>query len=101
MNLIAGHFAVMAGYGRAQGYFELRWRSEREMHSEFVAIAARDSAAARARVLSVDHDVYVGAAPRSRKAGTRAAVREAWTLWVDCDDPDSHERLNEHACRKR
>ena len=94
MNDTARHLAVLAGHGRGQGYLELRWRTLRGMRSEYFAISAMDSAAARARALGADSDVYVGAAPRCRRSGTRAAIREGWTLWVDCDHPDSHQRLD-------
>jgi hypothetical protein len=94
MSETARHLAALAGYGRAEGYLELRWRAPRGMRSEFIAITALDTAAARAHTLSVDHDVYVGAAPRARRAGTRAAVQASWVLWVECDRADSHLALN-------
>ena len=94
MNDTARHLAVLAGHGRGQGYLELRWRTPRGMRSEYFAISAMESAAARARVLGPYQFVYPGAAPRWRRSGTRAAIREGWTLWVDCDDPDSHQRLD-------
>jgi len=38
-------------------------------------------------------DVYVGAAPRTRAAGGKDAVRELWAVWADCDDEEARERL--------
>jgi hypothetical protein len=94
MTATVRHFAVLAGYGRGQGYLELRWRAQRGMRSEYFPIGALDSAAARALALGGRHDVYVSAAPRTRQAGTRAAVRESWVLWADCDRSDSHAQLH-------
>jgi hypothetical protein len=99
MNDTARHFAALAGYGRAEGYLELRWRTRRAMRSEFFAISALDAAAERARGLAGSADVYVGVAPRAGRAGCRAAVREGWTLWVDCDRADSHVALEAFAPR--
>jgi hypothetical protein len=39
------------------------------------------------------HQVYIGAAPRTREAGTADAVERVWTLLADCDTPDSVDRL--------
>lgn len=38
-------------------------------------------------------DMFVGVAPRSRKEGTKAAVRGVWAAWVDLDVPDAADRL--------
>ena len=102
MNLTVRHLAALAGYGRGQGYLELRWRADRGMRSEHFAISDLDSAALRALTLAPRHDVYVGAAPRARRppvdrrhrAGTRSTVDESWVLWIDCDQPDSHHQLH-------
>src|SRR5690606_24984552 len=40
-------------------------------------------------------DVFVGAAPRSRKEETKDAIEEVWAAWVDIDLPDAEKRLNE------
>jgi len=101
VNLTVRFLATLAGYGRGEGYLELRWRAGRGMRSEHFAIGELDSAAARALTLAPRQDVYVGATPRARRpavdsghrAGARSAVDESWVLWVDCDRPDSHHRL--------
>jgi hypothetical protein len=33
--------------------------------------------------------VYVGAAPRVRRNGTKDDVEPVWTLWTDADTPDA------------
>lgn len=38
-------------------------------------------------------DVYVGCAPRLRRAGDRTALGRVWVLWADCDDAASASRL--------
>lgn len=40
-------------------------------------------------------DVFVGAAPRTRREGGRAAVARAWCLWVDADSPGAVAKLGE------
>lgn len=40
-----------------------------------------------------DVDVYVGAAPRIRKAGTARDVERVWSLWADCDSEDAVKKL--------
>jgi hypothetical protein len=99
MNDTVRHLAALAGYGRAQGYLELRRRANQGMRSEYFPVSALDCAATRARALGTQGDVYVSAAPRSRRAGTRSAVREGWVLWVDCDDVQAHERLRDFSPR--
>jgi hypothetical protein len=43
--------------------------------------------------LGAQTDVYVGCAPRLRRAGDLSAVGSVWALWVDCDGPSSVARL--------
>jgi hypothetical protein len=38
-------------------------------------------------------DVFVGVAPRSERAGGKSAIRGAWVLWAECDDPIAGARL--------
>ena len=63
------------------------------MASEFFPIEERDLAG----VLVLEHarrtDVYVGCAPRTRRAGTKDAVGQVWTLWAECDGAGSVEAL--------
>ena len=55
-----------------------------------------DAAAAIAQ-LGQRTDVYVGAAPRRRRAGGLDAVERVWVLWVDCDSPQAVEQLGAFA----
>ena len=38
-------------------------------------------------------DVYIGAAPRTRRQGGRDSIARLWTLWADVDGADALERL--------
>jgi hypothetical protein len=78
-----------------EGYFELRWRTPYGMRSEFVALADIDVAAERAVDLGTRTDVYVSAAPRTRREGTAAAVDRTHLLWADLDDPQAVGRARE------
>lgn len=85
--------AAIAGSDRT-GYLELRakrpegmaqsyWRTDRPG-----PLADHLLSAARTR------DVYVGAAPRDRRAGTADAVPQTHVLWVDCDTPAAVHALS-------
>jgi RepB DNA-primase from phage plasmid len=47
----------------------------------------------RIRELAPRLNVYVGAAPRTRREGRAGAVSRVWTLWADLDGEASLERL--------
>jgi hypothetical protein len=40
-----------------------------------------------------DHDVYVAAAVRARRDGSKRGVDHSWVLWADCDSPLSEMKL--------
>jgi len=71
------------------GLLELRHRrrDRRGMRQRF--FNKPQAAAMAATVLSQTGDVYVGCAPRTRRAGGKDAIQQGWTLWVDCDDPQA------------
>lgn len=89
----AGLLALIIGR-ETHGYVEVRHaRKGQPMQADFFPTAdAGDTArfiAARAEV----GDVFVGAAPRLIREGGKHAVPRAWCLWVDCDTPESVEKL--------
>jgi hypothetical protein len=45
------------------------------------------------RLLAPQRQVYLGVAPRVRRAGTADAVERVWTLWADLDTEDAIKRL--------
>jgi hypothetical protein len=81
-------FMVALAGAEPAGFLELRHRrSDRGgMRQRFFDAAKPQAAAMAATVLSQTGDVYVGCAPRSRRAGGKDAVERGWALWVDCDD---------------
>jgi hypothetical protein len=72
------------------GLLEMRWRHDDGMRRRFYRAADELPAAAAA---IIEHgartDVYVGCAPRSRRASGLDAIARAWLLWVDCDSPQA------------
>jgi len=83
------YLAALVGRERS-GLLEVRWRHGNGMRRH-VYRAADELPAAAAAV--IEHgartDVYVGCAPRSRRAGGLDAIARAWVLWVDCDSPQA------------
>jgi hypothetical protein len=94
-----GLVAFMAALAGAEptGWLELRHRRPDDgvMRQRFFDAAQPNAAAIVATVLSQSGDVYVGCAPRSKRAGGKHAVRHGWALWVDCDDPDAIAALEQ------
>jgi hypothetical protein len=66
------------------------------MRARFYRVDALELAANAVCELAARTDVYVGVCPRSRRAGTKDAVAQAWTLWVETDDPAATERALRH-----
>ena len=56
---------------------------------------ARDVTTAARRIIHLGGraEVYVGAAPRAKRAGGKDACPRAWALWADCDTAGAVERL--------
>lgn len=76
------------------GYIELRWAPKgQSMRQEFFPVANIHAAADFANRVAARADVFVGAAPRVEREGGKRAVERSWCLWVDCDTPDSVEKL--------
>ena len=93
MRDLVAYLTVLAGPEPAGRYLELRSRAERGMAQRFTDAARPTEAAAAIAALSRLRDVYVGCAPRRRRAGGKDAITEAWTLWVDCDSKESIDQL--------
>jgi hypothetical protein len=85
--------AAIAGNEPRSSYFELRPldRDGRPAPRDraFIPVRDLDAAAQRVRELAPRLNVYVGAAPRVREAGTAQAVERVWTLWADLDGRDA------------
>jgi hypothetical protein len=87
MRQLVAYLTVLAGPEPAGRYLELRYRTDRGMRQRFTDAAQPTEAAAAIVALACTRDVYIGCAPRRRRAGGKDAIAEAWTLWVDCDTP--------------
>jgi len=70
------------------GLLEVRWRHGEGMRRRVYRVSDELGRAAAAIVkLGARTDVFVGCAPRRRRAGGLDAVGRVWALWVDCDTP--------------
>jgi hypothetical protein len=63
------------------------------MWQRFYAAASIEPAARAILSYAQRIDVFVGVAPRLERSGGKAAIRGAWVLWADCDDPTAGARL--------
>jgi hypothetical protein len=87
---LVAYLAVLAGLDGGGDYLELRYRADGGgMRQRFIDAARPSAAAAAITALARSRDVYVGCAPRTRRAGGKNALADCWTLWVDCDTPAS------------
>ncbi len=83
---LLAYLAALPGSAPAGELLELRYRRPGGgMGQRFFDVARADAAAAAVTALGRHCDVYVGAAPRRKRKGTRDAVAAGWALWADCD----------------
>lgn len=88
------YLAALLGPHPDYELLEIRYRRATEgMAHCFHAADDLDTAARIIAELGAHTDVYVGAAPRSQRCGSRRAVQHSWVVWADCDDRNSTERL--------
>src|SRR4051812_28274048 len=81
---------VLTGGASEEAFIETRWRiRESGMATEFFLRRDTDRLAAAVSERSRGTDVYIGCAPRAFRRGDKQAVREVWTLWVECDGAES------------
>ena len=73
--------------------FELRERHGQLMRRRFIPTAYPDQAVSAILRATRERDVYLGAAPRARRHGSRDAIPFLTTLWVDAGTPDAIARL--------
>lgn len=74
---------------------EVRYRYRAGMRSTFFAHTDTTAAARTIVRLASGTDVYVGVAPRARRAGGRDAIERVWSLWADLDDADAAAALDD------
>lgn len=86
-DAIRGYLTQLAG-AETEGLLELRFRLKNSgMAQRFYPASQPGGLVEAIQRLATRGDVYVGCAPRLRRAGGRDAIGRAWTLWVDCDTP--------------
>jgi hypothetical protein len=79
------YLAMLAGRADDDELLEVRRRSRTGMACEFFPVGERAELSRTVLQHARSTDVYVGCAPRSRRAGTKDAIRNVWTLWAECD----------------
>ena len=80
------YLLALFGHARRSTFVEVRWRVPGGMRQRFILAGELERVHAAIRGLATGTDVYVGALPRWRRAGGRAAVvGDCRTVWVDLD----------------
>ena len=79
----------------AGALIELRSRYRGGMRSAFLPATDTFTAARTIVREALRTDVYVGVAPRRRRAGGKDALQQLRTLWADLDSADARARLDE------
>jgi len=85
--------AIIAGHAPEDHLLELRIFADGPRGSEWFPVREYARAAARAITLAACAEVYIGAAPRTRRRGRAEDVDRLYCVWADCDTPESVERL--------
>jgi hypothetical protein len=89
-NEFLDYIEVLMGDAPSDSFIEMRSRvRETGMTAVFFARAETDRLARTVAERAKTTDVYIGCAPRSCRRGDKQAVREVWTLWVECDGAES------------
>ena len=97
---LRSYLEALAGDRSLNEFMELRHRvSEQTLVSTFFATDELDELAREIRARGRRTDVYVGCAPRARRAGTKDAVARVWVLWAECDGAQAARAA--HAWRPR
>ena len=74
---------------------EVRYRYRDGMRRTFFDVTDTAAAARTIARLATATDVYVGVAPRLRRAGGKDAIEHVWSLWADLDHPDAAAALDD------
>jgi hypothetical protein len=84
--------ACIAGDEPRSSFFELRPLAPAG-RQEFIPVGDVPAVVERVEGLRERHQLYIGAAPRAREAGTADAIERVWCLWADCDSEEAVEHL--------
>jgi hypothetical protein len=93
--VVVTFLSALVGSARPDEFVELRYHLEdgERMGQLFESTHRLPALATRAIALSRHTDVYVGCAPRTRRAGGRDSVDRGWVVWADCDGEDAARAL--------
>jgi hypothetical protein len=91
---IERYLRALFGREPSGALIEVRYRHRDGMRRNFFACTNTHAAARRILRLGLRSDVYVGVAPRRRRAGGKDAIERIWTLWADLDNADAHQHLD-------
>src|SRR3954452_20802059 len=92
------YLGILEGGADESEFLEVRRRtSSGAMATEFHPVHDHEGVSVSLLKHARRTDVFVGCAPRSRRAGTKDAIRQAWTLWAECDGAKSVEALQRFA----
>jgi hypothetical protein len=93
---LATYLEELAGDHRGQELLEIRYATGRgTMHRRFVPTWRLHDAARAIRSLAAHADVYCGVLLRARRAGGRDAVTRSHLAFVEIDQADAIDRLNQ------
>jgi hypothetical protein len=88
------YLGMLEGGAEESAFLEVRRRtSSGMMATEFHSVGDHESVSVSVLQHARRTDVYVGCAPRARRAGTKDAIDQVWTLWAECDGAGSVEAL--------
>jgi CHC2-type zinc finger protein len=90
---LRAYLHALADGALAGSFFEVRERHGQLMRRRFYPTQFPDRAVSAILRAGRERDVYLGAAPRARTQGGRAAIAWLSALWVDADIPEAIERL--------
>ena len=96
---LAAYLQLLTARNHGSGWLEIRYRTRRGMRSLFYpARSRRRSLHELVRNVSAYADVYIGCSLRRVRRGDKAALGEAWVLWVEFDTPAAGAALDAFAC---
>src|SRR5688500_16529081 len=88
------YLGCLFGAEPAGSFVELRYRVVTGgMGRLFLAVRDRAGIAKIIRARGASTDLYIGAAPRCRRGGTREDIERTHALWADIDTDEGREAL--------
>ncbi|MEJ7784826.1 MAG: CHC2 zinc finger domain-containing protein [Solirubrobacteraceae bacterium] len=91
---IQGYLRALFERDQPGALIEVRYRYGDGMRSAFFEHTDTTATARTIVRLASATDVYVGVAPRARRAGGRDAIERVWSLWADLDNADAAAALD-------